>query len=257
MAMIIKIEIQGLALCYRQGSYWQVVFICDNWHPVNFTHTREREGARTVITSRKPLRTNGRDRHIIFDADGAAAPASPFGGGFSKILNIAGPHLHGTDANGKANVNRKRNGEREMIFMLIPAAALDTLLMTPETYYVAEDVPSPSKREIGQIAKIIGAEITLNEGAGGAMILNDGTDSANFPYQDGDIHTLNFDNDCGSNCGEIDNDFRLFYDWIEDVDGKKRFIAGKVSPDPTAIEGTFSSDQGNCDPGSIDPPPGP
>lgn len=253
MTMRIQIEIQGLAACYRQGSFWQIVFICDDWHPVNFSHTHNK----TTVTSNKKLRRKGRDRTAVFDFNNAAAPLSPFGFGFERILNMAGQHLHGVDAVKKAKVKRKRSGSSELIFMLIPDTALSTLKETDRPYYVEEENDHSTFKEIGKIASIVGAEITLENGTGGVMMFHDGDDEIEFPYRDGDEYVLTFDNDCGMNCSPGKNDFTMFYDWLKDRGNEnKRFIAGKTDGGQSTLDGLMSGQQGNCDPVVVDPPPG-
>ena len=154
-------------------------------------------------------------------------------------------------------MKRKKNGSTELILMSIKDAALGTFKLTDFPYYVQEDRPNSRPKPMGEVASIVGAEIRLNSGAGGAMMFDDGDGNLDFSYQDNDVHTLTFNNDCGTNCEHGKNDFTLFYDWIKDSEDEgRRFLAGKKTPGFSATKSLLSPLHGNCDPATVEPPPG-
>ncbi|HSK74609.1 MAG TPA: hypothetical protein VK892_23115 [Pyrinomonadaceae bacterium] len=271
MVMKINIRIKGLAVCYRQGNYWQVVFICDDWHKVKFTHKKNSQ----ILVNEKELRREGEaTRTAIFsfyNVENAPSPSDPsglFGDDFHEILNLTDERLHGKHPNGKAKIKRKKDPGTELIFLTIPHIALCSFGQTDFPYYARLDTDNSQPFEIGYVSDKVGAEIKLKPGAiqGGSMLFDDGRDNASFPYFEDDVHTLIFDNDCGTSCKPGDNDFRMFYKWLKDNTNEgKRFLAGKFTSlseekdraefDAAIIEELKSPLQGNCDPVVVEPPP--
>ena len=246
--MKVKILISGLAIiCQVPGEeFWKIVFLCDAAHPLNF---RDSQGG-----SNRQL-FNGQDGSIVFSHEGKITSSLGRGTDYDKIFNIASSRYgHGADT---LRVNR--TGTWKVFTMLIPSAVLG---MEPHSgvNYVVKDYPfGGNRQEIGEIAKVICAEIDLDDSGGLTMIIDDGTGSTVIKHYDSDTE-LRFDNDCHVASKSAD-DFLEYYYWLEDtVHRGRKFVAGKapllIVQDTDKLDKgvEFSSDQGNCDPIIIDPP---
>lgn len=244
MSMKVKIVIFGSAICYLKDEMWQVIFITDETHPVNFSH----DGSAAQIPT---LRESGIDRSITLFMDNPVQPKPGFGGKFGGILNMA-KDMHGENA---LQVKRTFEEGREIISMAIPSGILDMDTLTKENYYIQQisrDV-LPRQPLDRPVAKSLKIEVNLKEGKGFSMLIQDGKGINNlqFPHAAGTTLNLKFDNDCGQAC-KTENDFGLYYDWLKDTDGVTKFTAGKMA----ASKGiTIMSEQGNCDPTTVEPPP--
>lgn len=258
--MTIELKISGLAIFYRTGSFWQVVFICDSTHPANFRH-----GGSLRWT---PLHKLGKDRVISIYADNPIAPrVPPQGVDFTSILNMAEPRMHG---NGRLKV--RRTTTKDIISMLIPAAELDSDTLTDKDYYIL-DQSNGSLTDIGPVAKTVKATVRLNAGAGFTMLVTDGDGTSNLvtvPFADRTTYVLEINNDCGDFC-KNENDFLFYYEWLNDDTGRK-FLAGKITRALSQkLENFFKTEErataltqrsmlmpenGNCDPTVVEPPPG-
>jgi hypothetical protein len=237
--MKVTIRIFGSAICYLKDDLWHIIFITDDTHLVKFSH----DGTVSQIPL---LRESGLDRNVTFFADNPTPSTPEYGENYREILNMA-TDMHG---DGKLKVKRTFNPKREIICMMIPAGMLSRDTMTDLNYYIEQTHPIPAPtRPLGRpVAKSVKIEMDLNEGRGLTMLIQDGkgTKTLHFPVTDHPLN-LTFDNDCGASCKEV-NDFELYYDWLEDTDGLTKFIAGKDSK--------IKSEQGNCDPVNVQPPPG-
>jgi hypothetical protein len=237
--MKVTITIFGSAICYLKDDLWHIVFITDETHLVKFSH----DGAAPQIPI---LRNGGLDRNITFFADNPVQATPVYGDNYKEILNMA------TDMHGEGRLRVKRTFEhrREIICMMIPAGILSSDTMTEMDYYIKKTHPIPDQRRpLGRpVAKSVKIEMDLSKGKGLTMLIQDGegTKTLRFPINDQALN-LTFDNDCGASCKDV-NDFKLYYDWVEDIDGLTKFIAGKNN--------ISLSEQGNCDPVNIQPPPG-
>ena len=262
MPMTVEILIKGLAVCFREGNFWRVVFICDGLHPVNFLHNE-------APHAQSPLQRNFTDRDISFEGASVSSP-SP-GPAFNNIFNMAADYAHKP-----GNLKLLRTGMTKFISMLIPSASLDTKCLTKRKYFVQEDRYGAPVLIIDRVARIISAKFEVPGPAGLTMIIKEaGVPDIRvpFPFQNGTTLTLTFDNDCGILCHE--NDFYLYYDLVKDK-GWKKYVAGEIInsdllhfTDTAKIENLVtdttipicnlarSADLGNCDPVMIEPPPDP
>lgn len=261
MPMTVEILIEGLAVCFTEGNFWRVVFICDGLHPVKFMHN----GAPHALS---PLQHNFTDRNISFEGVPLSAP-SP-GAAFNSIFNMAANYAHGT---GKLKL--LRTGRTRFISMLIPSASLDTHCLTKRKYFVQEDRQGAPVLIIDRVARVICVKFAVPGPSELTMIIKEEKlpdIRVPFPFQDGTTLTLTFNNDCGILCHE--NDFYLYYDLVKDKEWKK-YTAGEIInsdlihfTNPAKIENLVtdetipacperSADLGNCDPVVIEPPPEP
>jgi hypothetical protein len=237
--MKIKINVRGSAICYLKDNFWHIIFITDDTHLVKFSYTGTTSGSLN-------LRKSKLDRSITLFPDSPVPPKPKRGKDFDKILNMA-TEMHGNE---RLKVKRTFERKREIISMAIPAGILDCDTLTDLEYYIEQTKPHPNTRRPleRKVAKIVKIEMKLNEGKGLSILIQDseGSNVLPFPFKTGSNLELTFDNDCGAVCKEV-NDFDLYYDWVKDKDEVTRYIAGKLS--------MIKSEQGNCDPVSIDPPP--
>lgn len=258
MSMTVEILINGLAICFQKDNVWNVVFICDDVHPINFK-------VDNVVHAQSPLRKPGKVRSISFNIGTSPNLPPAKGSAFNNIFNMAANYAHGP---GKLNI--ASSGTTDKISMKIPSATLDTESLTRNKYFVQNaDVKGDPPLIINEIADIISATFHITDEVNGLImtIKEEGAADINipFPFKEGTL-TLTFDNDCGNDCRG--NDFIQLYDFVRATDGK-RFVAGQVRAgsallfsDPRRVENfsmkfvPFSSLNGNCDPAAIDPPPG-
>lgn len=261
MSMTVEIRISGLAIFYQIGNVWQIVFICDATHPVNFKHG----SAADWTTLAKP----DENRDISVYADKQIENGFK-GDNYEQILNMA-KDMHG---NGKLKV--RRSGERRLVFLSIPSAKIDCQTPTNDRYYIIE--PDGKFRYINSVAKTVKASIQMEKGNGLTMIIkdNDGTSLLasvpfNEKYTDKQPYPIEFYNDCEGESSES-NDFLIYYEWVKDKDNEnKKFTAGRVNGNLKDIldaaekngetvnifdeKVILSPENGNCDPVVIDPPP--
>lgn len=274
--MTVNILIGGLAVCYNKDNFWNVVFICDKDHPVNF----KQDG-----TGDDPerLHQDKMDADISFDLGGSSISAPQKGGNFGSIFNMAADYAHKKNNLRLSQISRKTNA----LAMRVPSAELGTHLLTDRDYWVQDigegtTVGNPVEL-IGRVAHILVAKLEIdrkmtmsvkykaNEGAAAPLAAPIPPPfEKTFEFVDNKEITLVFDNDCQ---GCIRNDFVDLYDWVKHVDkGKeKKFVAGKVKDEllngqrrvhPNKSEETSSAKKilsalhGNCDPVVIEPPPG-
>jgi hypothetical protein len=242
MPMTVNFIIRGSAICYLDNA-WRVIFITDETHPVNFAHNS------TSAPKIDTLRVPKTDRDIFIFVDKPVNPTPGKGPNFDDILNMAAEYMHGHP---KVKVKKTPSPGREIITMTLPVGILDRKDLTPRNYYIEQVTPIPTgKIDLGRkVASSIKINMKLNRGSGMSMVIQERgepTTLLTFPYRDGFTLNLNFDNDCGQDC-KTENDFGMYYDWVKDIGEIRRFSAGKLD---VAV-----SLQGNCDPVSIDPPPG-
>lgn len=267
MSMTIKILIGGLAICYKKDDFWNVIFLCDDIHPVRLTQSE-------ADIKELPLYKKGTNRLITFDFGSTPNPVSE---NTEEIFNMAAEYAHGRGA-----LVVPRNIEKTVIRMKIPSAKFNTHILTDREYFVQYigdgTVIGDPITIIGRVAHIISATITTNtdikmtvedEATGGETPL---PFTVSLPYADGATLTFDFNNDCREHCRG--NDFLDLYHWVKDLDGagkERRFVAGQIrnsvvngklrvhrmagDEEFLATKSLFSSLQGNCDPVAILPPP--
>lgn len=257
--MRIKILIKGLALCYADQDYWNVFFVCDEVHPLNFKHF---DAGDPPIP--KTLHKAGMNRNIIFNIGNSCILPPEKGRAYGSIFNLAADYAHGAE-----KLGGKRSGKTDVVSMKIPSATLDADTLTEKRYFVQEAKLGYPVQIIDRIASCIKAEFDVTDTNGFTMSIRDDEENLETRFSNnGETLTLEFNNDCGANCKE-ENDFILFYDWLESKDGKK-YVAGQIKnselivfSDPQKIENflenpaLWSIEHGNCDPATIDPPPNP
>lgn len=275
MAMKMVVFIRGLALSYIKDDFWNIVFVCDDVHPLKFTHL----GSGTPPVA---LHQAGKNQNIRIDIGRTPRTAPRKGGNFGSIFNMAADYAHKRD---KLVETTPSAGRTNAAVMQIPNAELDSYMLTDRDYFVQlyessrRPVVGDPVEIIGRVSHIITAVFDVTDAV--EIVVTDKESSAvterfSFPYADGTIVFLDFDNDCYDKCEW--NDFVDLYEWVEDVDGKK-FVAGQIKsqlinglrqvfpPKPTnqnvewgegiGIQGVIlNALQGNCDPAVVDPPPG-
>ncbi len=250
MSMTVEIHIKGLALCYARDDVWNVVFICDDVHTLDFT---EVDSGNTSV----PLHKTGKDRNVSFNIGSSPISNPVKGANFDSIFNLRADYAHD-----KTELKMNRTGNTDIVWLKIPSATLDTAELTPRKYFVQEAKLGFPVRIIDQIAHDIKATFEITDGSNLGVSINDQEETIemSFKYQDGKTLKLEFDNDCGDNCRE--NDFIYVYDVIEAVDGKK-YVAGQIKNTNVVFSDAngknknviLSAETGNCDPIGIDPPP--
>lgn len=255
----VEIHIVGLALCFFKNEVWNVVFVCDNVHPLEFTYPR---GTGTASSS---LREANRDLDINFSADEFTRIDEPFGDNFWRLFNMAAPYAHGS---GKLRIERRRN-LTDLVWMRVPAATFDVIRTTDNNYFVQEQRYAGAPVEIiGQVGKEAVLVFEMRERL--AMNITDPDDGAysrRYEFENGSgVIRLSFDNDCYANCTH--NDFLDLYELVIDgsAGSERKFAAGQVKStlinarrDESNSQTGFSimsPQYGNCDPVGIEPPPG-
>lgn len=275
MAMKMVVFIRGLALCYIKDNFWNIVFVCDDVHPLKFT----RLGSGTPPAT---LHENGKNQIINFNIGRTPETAPGKGRDFGSIFNMAADYAHGRK---QLVETASAGGRTNAAVMQIPNADLDSYMLTDRDYFVqlyessGSQVVGDPVEVIGRVSHIVTAifdvtdavEISVKDKESNAEIQH-----FSFPYADGTTVFLDFDNDCYDKCQW--NDFVDLYEWVSDKTGKK-FVAGQIksqlingtrqvfsfkedqhkeSEKNVGIQGfMFNALQGNCDPVKIDPPPDP
>lgn len=233
MTMKVTISIRGDAMIYERNDAWNVTFITDECHKLNFSA----DGA-----AANSLRVEGMTRFIAVKPKAPVSTNRGVGVDFDKIMNLNHPSLHGVDANGKSNLLTMANSGpgRELVHMTVPigTASGETLV----DYWYAEHPDGQRKPFDHKVARVIKIAFELNEDAGLAIEVQDKSDSQTFEYGYAKRLELEFDNDCQGT--SIENDFLHYYDWVRDkrsTPAKQiQFVAGKQTPLETATL--------NCDP---------
>jgi hypothetical protein len=241
MAMNIDLIIKGSAICYLKDRLWHFVFITDDTHLVKLSCS-------DPAVPPQELRKPKTDRSVSIYVDGPDDSSPKKEPNFDEVLNMS--DLHGVN---NLVVKRTHNPNREVVLMTIPTGRVSRKDLTAENYYIHQIKPPGHTRYPLNVP--VAASIQLNLKLSGkhglSMVVNDGGSPhvLRFPLDtyDGKTLSLTFDNDCGEEC-KTANDFSLYYDWVQDVDGETQFIAGK--------DDTVKGLQGNCDPVVVEPPPG-
>lgn len=256
----IEIHIVGLAVCFFKDEFWNIVFICDNVHPLEFTYPN---GGGTASSS---LHESNRDLEVSFTSDEFIRIGEPYGDNFWRLFNMAGPYAHGAS---KLEILRRKK-ITDLVWMKVPAASFDVWRITDNNYFVQEqDYPGAPVEIIGQVGKEVVLEFDVKDNF--TMLITDPNDSSysrrySFANGSGKV-ALAFDNDCYSNCTH--NDFLDLYEFVIDGDegSERKFAAGQVKSglvnarrldsNPRMDARPMSPQYGNCDPVGIEPPPGP
>lgn len=256
--MKIEISIRGLSLCYRNEGFWNVVFVCDDVHPLNF-----KSNIAPVPPIPLELHKAGSDRDIFFGIGSSPVTSLEEGNAFKSIFNLAAEYAHGP---GQLQVVRAQPS-RDVVWMRIPSAALSAVESSENLYFVQEFKLGAPVLIIDRVARRICAAFELTDTDGLVMSITDKGKSFDhrFPFDDSQTLTLEFNNDCGEKCWE--NDFYHLYDWVRAKDGKQ-FVAGQIKNkemlelrNPQKLENfvekrlLVSPEFGNCDPTVIEPPP--
>lgn len=262
----IQMHITGLSLCYFEDSIWNILFVCDEHHPLNFTHP----------AGVSELHIAGRDLAINFTQGRVEPNESPYGSNFDILFNMSAPYAHGVDGEGNSNLEflRKRAAGRDVVWLKAPASTLSIWKPTENPYFVQEQCyPGAAVEVIGRVGREAVVEFAVS-----SPVMMEITDPNDPTYSDSvgpfgmepDPFTLVFDNDCHGQCAR--NDFLDLYDVVRDkatVDGKVlKFAAGQTKRtlyngtrqmpafDLNVGETIESMDQGNCDPSGCHPAPG-
>lgn len=241
----LKITIEGLCVSYYEQGQWTVVFLCDEKHPLKFTHPAGGfENVRLYVP--------GRDVVARFTAAGLAAVGQPKGDDFTAIFNLAADYAHGPDK----LVRRRRSQGTSLVTLIVPDSTLSSVKRTDQPYFVQEvkDRPGTPVELIGTVADKVLLEVGADEPVS-LGIYDQGSQLEQFDLKAsaGSID-LELNNDCDGGCDY--NDFIHIYEAFMDKEDDKMFVAGQIKPKRQGTKSLMSADQGNCDPTVIEPPPG-
>lgn len=258
MSTKVNLKIRGLVACFLDAdeAQWNIVFLGDDVHPVNFTYKNSHGDPTTT-----PLRKKWSDLKAVFEPDSFIDALDRKGEGFNTIFNMAGGYAHGAD---KLRIHRRKK-TTDLVWLKVPHASLKGGLLTDREYYVQEfNYPGSPAEVIPKIAK----ELNLSFSFEGSLKLkvSDPADTSynpSFSVQTGagDIE-LEFDNDCDKHCTH--NDFVELYELLMEHPDDRKFVAGQLKPrrytdwgsPPVEEADAKSAEYGNCDPVVIEPPPG-
>ena len=261
MGTRIIVEIKGLSVVYRDGSYWNVVFMCDAHHAVAFSVDQHPH------PSHPNLGEIGTRRTIDFDI-GRPQPIPPSEPSkHSMVLNLAANYAHGKD-----DLRRVPNRLSSCVHLRLPNATIEPGDMNCSSWtgYVQDaDRPGSPPMLISPKAKSIVFTIDVAFGANFEMqIRNDDgpTEQLGIPPT-GELKLV-FDNDCKANCH--DNDSIQVYRLLQSISGR-RFFTGYAygrdnefptpaqveawERDPNSNKELVTTRMGNCDPCIVEPPP--
>lgn len=243
MTMKVTMSIKGDAIIYEKNDAWNVTFITDECHKLNFSADGVLVGS---------LRKAGVTRSLIVTPENPTSPKREMGTDFDKILNLNHHSLHGLNS-GKSNLAFEQNSGsgRELIHMTVPVGTATGENLFP--YWYAE-YPNGQRYDLDHdVARTIKITFELNDGAGLKIELTDPSGTQTYEY----AHKKNLDLDFNNDCQEtsIENDFLHYYDWVRDKRSTPthsiRFTAGKRYPPGSApMSATL-----NCDPTSVWPAP--
>jgi len=249
MPTAVMILVRGLAVCFHRDEVWNVVFVCDDVHPLDVQYT-DSSGPKKVT-----LHEAGRDLDANLAGEGFTSVGGPFGQDFDRIFNFAAEYAHGAGA--KLVIKRRRR-ITDLVWLKVPGANLSASDFTTREYYVQEMLSyrgSPVEI-IPRVATELAVKFEVNDEL--RIDLIDPAD-ANYaksikPVASGGSITIEFNNDCGSRCTH--NDFLDLYELLFEDPGDRQFAAGQVKQPSSAEVTLYSADQGNCDPTTVEPPPG-
>lgn len=235
MTMKVTMSIKGDAMIYERNDVWNVAFITDDCHKLNFSA----DGA-----APSSLRVAGVTRYLTVKPENPTSDIREPGTNFDKILNMNSDKLHGL-TDGKSNLVTEQNSPpgRELVHMTVPVGVVSSENFVD--YWYAE-YPGGQQHDFDhKVARIIKIDFELAENSGLSIELKDEHGSQTFNYAPKENLDLEFDNDCQAVSTE--DDFLHYYDWVydkRDTPAKKiRFIAGKKSTSSAPESVT-----GNCDP---------
>lgn len=256
MSTTVTIRVKGLAACYFREPFWNIVFVSDNLHPLDFTFPKG--GG----SGNERLREDHRDLRIDFQSDTFGSAPNPYESDAGRLFNLAADYAHGPD---KLKILRRRI-QADLVCMRVPTAVIGVSQTTDRHYYVQEQLfPGAPVEIIDPVAKDIVLTFSMEDKV--TMAISDPKDSTyqrkfEFDSSLGNVD-LDFDNDCHNKCSH--NDFMDLYEIVIDGDEtrERRFAAGQIKGSiPNAspkvlppLGGIMSAEQGNCDPVKIVPPP--
>lgn len=256
MSTIITIRVLGLAACFYRQPYWNVVFVCDNVHPLDFMYP---EGSGVGSAS---LHETGRDLEIAFHSPSVGPAPNPYENESGRLFNMAADYAHGPNT---LRIERRRK-ITDLAWMKVPTSVFGVSRTTDRQYYVQEqNFPGAPVKIIDPVAKDVVLTFGIEDNL--TMAVTDPKDPSynrefKFDASGGNID-LDFDNDCHNKCTH--NDFLDLYEFVIDGDEnqERQFAAGQVEGDiPNAqpnglklLGGVMSPEQGNCDPSGIMPAP--
>lgn len=245
MAITIKIYVSGLAAIYREGNAQKNIFLTEpqieeNMHKLDF---RWKEDGGDFS---EPKALAGKDA-ITLEYSDPIAPDNIKGKDFKKIFNLNSVYAH------RNNLLRKNSGTWRQTEMIVPQSKLSLENETPKEYGIRESTDPPDAAyPIGKVAKEVRFDIEIK--TGGLVMKVSGEEDLKL-NQDGAAYTLIFDNECHSCTTADGDDFKFYYELVQDeVTPDLKFTAGKIQED--AFGFMLLVPDGNCDPIVIEPPPG-
>src|SRR5687767_2566843 len=125
----VTILVRGLAVCFHRDEVWNVVFVCDEVHPLDLEYS-DFAGPKKAA-----LREAGRDLDANLAAKGFTSAGGTYGQDFDRIFNFAEEYAHGRDAK---LVVKRRKRTTDLVWLKVPAATLGASDFTTREYYVQE-----------------------------------------------------------------------------------------------------------------------
>lgn len=211
MATTVDIIIKGIALCYRKGNSWHVLFPIDargrGCHKINFSHKKgdDSDSAKTPLAQ---------STSITIRAPGANSASGQTDNFGRHVLNLTSAQTH-------PRIRRKSDLTGKAVLMTIPNArfSINRYLeeFPPHRIPKLVEQSTGSGTDLTTLAHSVKATIAVDDG-GQVIVESDQLTGGQFATERGFSHTLTFDNDC-----EIvrpgKNDMDMFYDVIEEHDG--------------------------------------
>jgi len=231
MNSTIKIHFKGLAACHYNGSNWEVFFVCDKTHLLNFYD----------ISSSSPKISLSKAKSINIKAEGSVVPRRLSAAqdeecrDFEKVFDMTAAYSHNNGVRRKQSGAESAGDQTDCVKLTLENAFFYSVEQTDKKYTSIELVnnrPTGFKRDIGYVTNVVGATIVF-DGTGQLKVEVDGVTihSDDYDSDSGKLLELVFDNNCASGKCHQDSDFRMYYNLLEDKtdeSNKKREFEVKV-----------------------------
>lgn len=232
MPTTVDIIIKGIAICYRKGANWHVLFPidADGCHKINFSY---KKGDNSDL----PIGALAKSTGINIKIEGGSASSN-----VGETPNFTNHVLDLTSTRTHPRIRKKGDLTGKAVLLTIPNARFSINKYLEEfpggKIPALEELPAGTKQPLTTLAHSVKATITLDDGAHAVVesnVLKDGR----FPTDAGFSCILTFNNDCETPKPEK-NDMDMFYEVIEEFDGtsvrNRKFRIGGVGAKRTPID---------------------
>jgi hypothetical protein len=215
MATIVDIIIKGVAICYRHGADWHVLFPIDaeGCHKINFSYQKEdakEPSPETPLASSKSI-------NITVKGTGAISTTGETDNFRLKVLDLTSDATHP-----RIRQRKDLNGDLtgKAVLLTIPNAhfSINKYLeqLSNDPIPDLEQVPPGAKTQFSSLAHSAKATIILNDGAQ-LIVASNQLPKGEFVTDLGSSYKLTFNNDCDKERKDK-NDMDMFYEVIEEFD---------------------------------------